>query len=183
MPGSFPRNGVSLFALCSFIRLSSFYALTLTLRFNLRCLLVHYKVVESSRRLPYPQHRNYRRLSIVHSNSFGLAALPVASARWRQGFVHACSSHICCLNLTYCIDMSPQFCYARVQIWLFEQPETLFRGGIIMTISCHLRILLARVNVERVKHWKRALSLRGLACASDVAFYAFFDFYDERLQI
>src|SRR5258708_37050915 len=64
--------------------------------------------------------------------------------------------------------MSPQFCYTPVQIWLFEQPETLFRGGIIMTISCHLRILLARVNVERVKHGKRPLSLRGLAGESGV---------------
>lgn len=32
-----------------------------------------------------------------------------------------------------------------------------------MTISCHLRVLLARVNVERVKQGKAPLSLRRLA--------------------
>lgn len=32
-----------------------------------------------------------------------------------------------------------------------------------MTISCHLRILLARVNVERTKQGKPAISLRRLA--------------------
>ncbi|HLZ64009.1 MAG TPA: helix-turn-helix transcriptional regulator [Ktedonosporobacter sp.] len=32
-----------------------------------------------------------------------------------------------------------------------------------MTISCHLRVLLARVNVERVKQGKPTLSLRRLA--------------------
>jgi DNA-binding Xre family transcriptional regulator len=32
-----------------------------------------------------------------------------------------------------------------------------------MTITCHLRILLAKVNVERVKQGKPALSLRRLA--------------------
>ena len=41
-----------------------------------------------------------------------------------------------------------------------------------MTISCHMRILLARVNVERVKHGKRALSLRGLAGESGVSLSA-----------
>src|SRR6266516_7840117 len=47
-----------------------------------------------------------------------------------------------------------------------------FPGGIIMTISCHLRILLARVNVERTKHGKRPLSLRGLAGESGVSLSA-----------
>lgn len=32
-----------------------------------------------------------------------------------------------------------------------------------MTITCHLRILLAKVNVERAKQGKPALSLRRLA--------------------
>ncbi len=41
-----------------------------------------------------------------------------------------------------------------------------------MTISCHLRILLARVNVERAKHGKRPLSLRGLAGESGVSLSA-----------
>jgi DNA-binding Xre family transcriptional regulator len=41
-----------------------------------------------------------------------------------------------------------------------------------MTISCHLRILLARVNVERMKHGKRPLSLRGLADESGVSLSA-----------
>ncbi len=38
-----------------------------------------------------------------------------------------------------------------------------------MTISCHLRILLARVNVERAKQGKPALSLRRLAGESGVS--------------
>lgn len=41
-----------------------------------------------------------------------------------------------------------------------------------MTISCQLRILLARVNVERMKHGKRPLSLRGLAGESGVSLSA-----------
>jgi DNA-binding Xre family transcriptional regulator len=35
--------------------------------------------------------------------------------------------------------------------------------SILMTISCHLRILLARVNVELARQGKPALSLRRLA--------------------
>jgi DNA-binding Xre family transcriptional regulator len=38
-----------------------------------------------------------------------------------------------------------------------------------VTISCHLRILLARVNVERAKQGKPALSLRRLAGESGVS--------------
>ncbi|GAC1388384.1 MAG: hypothetical protein NVSMB33_17930 [Ktedonobacteraceae bacterium] len=41
-----------------------------------------------------------------------------------------------------------------------------------MTISCHLRILLARVNVERIKQGKPALSLRSLAGESGVSLSA-----------
>jgi DNA-binding Xre family transcriptional regulator len=36
-------------------------------------------------------------------------------------------------------------------------------------VSCHLRILLARLNVERAKHRKPAVSLRRLAEESGVA--------------
>jgi transcriptional regulator with XRE-family HTH domain len=38
-----------------------------------------------------------------------------------------------------------------------------------MTITCHLRILLAKVNVERAKEGKPALSLRRLAEESGVS--------------
>jgi DNA-binding Xre family transcriptional regulator len=38
-----------------------------------------------------------------------------------------------------------------------------------VTISCHLRILLARVNVERAKQGKPTLSLRRLAGESGVS--------------
>lgn len=38
-----------------------------------------------------------------------------------------------------------------------------------MTISCKLRLLLARVNVERVKEGQPALSLRRLAQESGVS--------------
>ena len=41
-----------------------------------------------------------------------------------------------------------------------------------MTISCHLRILLAKVNVERAKQGKPALSLRRLAGESGVSLSA-----------
>ncbi len=41
-----------------------------------------------------------------------------------------------------------------------------------MTISCHLRILLARVNVERAKSGKAALSLRRLAGETGVSLSA-----------
>jgi DNA-binding Xre family transcriptional regulator len=42
----------------------------------------------------------------------------------------------------------------------------------LMTISCHLRILLAKVNVERAKQGKPALSLRRLAGESGVSLSA-----------
>ena len=38
-----------------------------------------------------------------------------------------------------------------------------------MTVSCHLRILLARVNVERARQGEPALSLRRLAVESGVS--------------
>nr|HET6902846.1 helix-turn-helix transcriptional regulator [Ktedonobacteraceae bacterium] len=38
-----------------------------------------------------------------------------------------------------------------------------------MTISCHLRILLAKVNVERAKQGKPALSLRRLASETGIS--------------
>ena len=38
-----------------------------------------------------------------------------------------------------------------------------------MPVSCHLRILLARLNVERVKQGEHAISLRRLADESGVA--------------
>ena len=38
-----------------------------------------------------------------------------------------------------------------------------------MPISCHLRILLARLNVERAKHGKSAISLRRQAEESGIA--------------
>jgi len=38
-----------------------------------------------------------------------------------------------------------------------------------MPVSCHLRILLARLNVERAKQGKRAVSLRRLAEESGVS--------------
>jgi transcriptional regulator with XRE-family HTH domain len=38
-----------------------------------------------------------------------------------------------------------------------------------LTISCHLRLLLARANVERVKQGQPALSLRRLAEESGVS--------------
>jgi DNA-binding Xre family transcriptional regulator len=41
-----------------------------------------------------------------------------------------------------------------------------------MPISCHLRILLARVNVERAKCGRPALSLRSLASESGVSLSA-----------
>jgi DNA-binding Xre family transcriptional regulator len=40
---------------------------------------------------------------------------------------------------------------------------------ISMTISCHLRILLAKVNVERAKQGKPALSLRRLASETGIS--------------
>jgi hypothetical protein len=54
---------------------------------------------------------------------------------------------------------------------LDEQAEH-FSGGLFMPISCHLRILLARVNVERAKYGKPALSLRSLAAESGVSLSA-----------
>jgi hypothetical protein len=48
----------------------------------------------------------------------------------------------------------------------------LFAGGRSMTISCHLRILLARVNVERVKAGKPAVSLRRLSGETGVSLSA-----------
>jgi len=38
-----------------------------------------------------------------------------------------------------------------------------------MPVSCHLRILLARLNVERAKQQKPAISLRRLAVESGIA--------------
>ena len=38
-----------------------------------------------------------------------------------------------------------------------------------MPVSCHLRILLARLNVERAKHGKPAISLRRLAEETGIA--------------
>ena len=38
-----------------------------------------------------------------------------------------------------------------------------------MTVSCHLRILLAKVNVERASQGKPVLSLRRLAAESGVS--------------
>lgn len=38
-----------------------------------------------------------------------------------------------------------------------------------MTVSCHLRILLAKVNVERARQGKPTLSLRRLAAESGVS--------------
>ena len=38
-----------------------------------------------------------------------------------------------------------------------------------MTIACHLRILLAKVNVERAKQGKPALSLRRLASETGIS--------------
>jgi len=38
-----------------------------------------------------------------------------------------------------------------------------------MPVSCHLRILLARLNVERAKHGQSAVSLRALAEESGVS--------------
>ncbi len=38
-----------------------------------------------------------------------------------------------------------------------------------MTITCHLRVLLAKANVERIKLGKPALSLRSLAKESGVS--------------
>lgn len=38
-----------------------------------------------------------------------------------------------------------------------------------MPVSCHLRILLARLNVERVKRGKPTISLRRLAEESGIA--------------
>ena len=38
-----------------------------------------------------------------------------------------------------------------------------------MTITCHLRVLLAKANVERIKSGKPALSLRSLAKESGVS--------------
>jgi transcriptional regulator with XRE-family HTH domain len=38
-----------------------------------------------------------------------------------------------------------------------------------MTITCHLRVLVAKVNVERVKQGKPTLSLRSLARESGVS--------------
>lgn len=42
-------------------------------------------------------------------------------------------------------------------------------GGISVTVSCHLRILLAKVNVERANQGKPILSLRRLAAESGVS--------------
>jgi transcriptional regulator with XRE-family HTH domain len=38
-----------------------------------------------------------------------------------------------------------------------------------MPVSCHLRILLARLNLERAQHGKSAISLRRLARESGVS--------------
>jgi transcriptional regulator with XRE-family HTH domain len=42
-------------------------------------------------------------------------------------------------------------------------------GGTSMTVSCHLPILLARVNLERARQGKPTLSLRRLASESGVS--------------
>jgi DNA-binding Xre family transcriptional regulator len=44
-----------------------------------------------------------------------------------------------------------------------------FQGGMLMPVSCHLRILLARLNVERARHGQPAVSLRRLAQESGVS--------------
>ncbi len=41
--------------------------------------------------------------------------------------------------------------------------------GLVVTISCKLRLLLARANVERAKQGQPALSLRRLASESGVS--------------
>ncbi len=51
--------------------------------------------------------------------------------------------------------------------WLWLQG--LLREGNVVTISCKFRLLLARVNVERVRQGKPALSLRRLAEESGVS--------------
>jgi hypothetical protein len=43
------------------------------------------------------------------------------------------------------------------------------QGGLTLTISCALRLLLARVNVERARQGEPALSLRRLAGESGVS--------------
>jgi DNA-binding Xre family transcriptional regulator len=47
--------------------------------------------------------------------------------------------------------------------------KEVLREGTIMPVSCHLRILLARLNVERAKQGQPAVSLRALAEESGVS--------------
>src|SRR5258707_12623893 len=120
MLDSILHTGVSLLALCSFIRLSSFDVLTLTLRFILRCLLVRHKVVEDS-----PNRSDaYLARGTVIIDAFLLFIVTISDSPLSlphppyggRGFLHACFSHIYCLISTQRIDMSPQFCYAPVQV-------------------------------------------------------------------
>src|SRR5579884_2693143 len=48
-------------------------------------------------------------------------------------------------------------------------PSSSIFGGKVVTISCKLRLLLARANVERAKQGKASLSLRCLAKESGVS--------------
>jgi hypothetical protein len=50
-----------------------------------------------------------------------------------------------------------------------EPIERLLQEGSVVTISCKFRLLLARVNVERARQGKPALSLRRMAEESGVS--------------
>ena len=59
------------------------------------------------------------------------------------------------------------FCYALCNVNLRTLRKV--HTEVPVTISCKLRLLLARVNVERIKEGKPALSLRRLAQESGVS--------------
>jgi DNA-binding Xre family transcriptional regulator len=52
----------------------------------------------------------------------------------------------------------------------------------LMPVSCHLRILLARLNLERAKQGQPAVSLRRLAQESGVSQSVLFALHTERNQ-
>jgi DNA-binding Xre family transcriptional regulator len=63
-------------------------------------------------------------------------------------------------------------CYskaARVMELQQGRHHTAFPGGLLVSISCKLRVLLARVNVERARQGQPPLSLRRLAAESGVS--------------
>jgi DNA-binding Xre family transcriptional regulator len=83
--------------------------------------------------------------------------------------IHRCLAYpSCCSDKSpHCIDIPQQFLVCSLQCYVRRQRQV--HVEVLVTIYCKLRLLLAKVNVERVKQGEPALSLRRLAEESGVS--------------